>query len=97
MSNNKQNATMKYALLICLLVLFSCNNDYKIIDTKILKGKVSAKEEGLRGRTPRLPKIYVQDNKHTIAVDIPFANENDFKVGDSVTLVIQQFEQIKKK
>ena len=88
---------MKYALLICLLVLFSCNNDYKIIDTKILKGKVSAKEEGLTGRTSRLPKIYVQDNKHTIAVDIPFANENDFKVGDSVTLVIQQFEQIKKK
>lgn len=87
---------MKYALLICLLVLFSCNNDYKIIDTKILKGKVSAIEEGHRGRASRLPKLYVQDNKHTIAVDIPFANENDYKVGDSITLVIQQIEQFKK-
>lgn len=95
MENNKQNIAVKYVLLTCLLVLISCNNDYKIIDTKILKGKVSAKEEGLTGRAPRLPKLFVQDNKHTVIVDIPFENDDDFKVGDSITLVIQQVEKIK--
>jgi hypothetical protein len=39
----------------------------------------------------------VQDNKSTVEVDIPFINENDYKVGDSITLVIQKIEQIKKK
>jgi len=89
---------MKNVLLICLFGLFSCNNNgYKVIDTTIIKGKVSAIEEGHRGRASRLPKLYVQDNKHTFEVDIPFANENDYRVGDSITLVIQQVEQFKKK
>jgi hypothetical protein len=89
---------MKNVLLICLLGLFSCNNNgYKVIDTTILKGKVYAIEEGHRGRVSRLPKLYVQDNKHTFEVDIPFTNENDYKVGDSITLVIQQVEQFRNK
>jgi Zn-finger domain-containing protein len=89
---------MKNVLLICLLGLFGCNNGYKVIDTKIIKGKVSAIEEGRReAGVPTLPKLYVQDNKHTFEVDIPFANENDYKVGDSITLIIQQVEEFKKK
>jgi len=89
---------MKNVILICLLGLFSCNNNgYKVIDTTIIKGKVSAIEEGYKGRTPTLPRLYVQDNKSTVKVDIPFANEYDYKVGDSITLVIQQVEQFKKK
>ena len=86
---------MKKIILICLIALFGCNNNYEIIDTTILKGKVSAIEEGYRGRASRLPKLYVQDNKHTVTIDIPFANENDYKVGDSITLVVQQIEKIK--
>jgi hypothetical protein len=88
---------MRKILLIFLFGLYSCNNnDYKIIDTKIIKGKVSAIEEGYRGRASRLPKLYVQDSKSTVTVDIPFVNENDYKVGDSITLVIQEVEQLKK-
>lgn len=89
---------MRKVLLIFLFGLYSCsNNEYKVIDTKIIKGKVSAIEEGHRGRTSILPKLYVQDNKSTVEVNIPFSNENDYKVGDSITLVIQQIEQFKKK
>jgi hypothetical protein len=89
---------MRKVLLIFLFGLYSCsNNDYKVIDTKIIKGKVSAIEEGHRGRAPILPKLYVQDNKSTVEVNIPFSNENDYKVGDSITLVIQQIENFKKK
>ena len=59
--------------------------------SQVIKGIISAKEEGVRGtRTNRDPVIYVQDSKSTIKVDIPFANENDFKVGDTVKLIIQQ-------
>ena len=87
---------MKKILLICLIALFGCNDSYKIIDTTIVKGIVSAIEEGHRGRASRLPKLYIQDSKHTITIDIPFANENDYKVGDSITVIVQQVEGIKK-
>ena len=87
---------MKKILLICLIALFGCNDSYKIIDTTIVKGIVSAIEEGYRGRASRLPKLYIQDSKHTITIDIPFANENDYKVGDSITVIVQQVEEIKK-
>jgi hypothetical protein len=87
---------MKKIILICSMALFGCNNnDYNIIDTTILKGKVSAIEEGYRGRAARLPKLYIQDSKHTVTIDIPFANENDYKVGDSITVIVQQVEIIK--
>jgi len=87
---------MKKILLICLIALFGCNNSYKIIGTTIVKGIISAKEEGHTGRSSTLPKLYIQDSKHTITIDIPFANENDYKVGDSITVIVQQVEGIKK-
>jgi hypothetical protein len=82
--------------ILSLFLLFSCNSDYKVVNTKIVKGRVSATEEGHTGRSSRLPKIYVQDSKQTITIDIPFANENDYKIGDSITVIIQQVEQFKK-
>ncbi len=78
-------------------LLLGCGSDYKVVDTKIVKGRVSAIEEGYIGRSSRLPKIYVQDNKQTITIDIPFANEHDYKIGDSISVIIQQVEQFKKK
>jgi hypothetical protein len=82
---------------LSVFLLFSCNSDYKVVNTKIVKGRVSAIEEGHTGRSSRLPKIYVQDSKQTITIDIPFANENDYKIGDTITVIIQQVEQFKKK
>ena len=78
-------------------LLLGCGSDYKVVDTKIIKGRVSAIEEGHIRRPSRLPKIYVQDSKQTITIDIPFANEHDYKIGDSISVIIQQVEQHKKK
>jgi hypothetical protein len=88
---------MKKLVIFLSVLLFSCNNEYNIVDTKIIKGKVSAIEEGHRGRALRLPRIYIQDSKHTITIDIPFANEDDYKIGDSITVIIQQIEKHKNK
>lgn len=30
-------------------------------------------------------------------MEIPFTNENDYKLGDSISVIIQQVEQFKKK
>jgi len=95
---------MKKLAIFLSALLFSCNNEYNIIDTKIVKGRVSAIEEGYKGGADRwgrtgvlqLPKIYVQDRKQTITIDIPFANEHDYKIGDSITVIIQQVEHKKK-
>jgi hypothetical protein len=99
-------------VILSLFLLFSCNSDYTVVDTKIVKGRVSAIEKGNPGSavpqtfwsgpagvksSTGLPKIYVQDSKQTIAIDIPFANEHDYKIGDSITVIIQQVEQFKKK
>jgi hypothetical protein len=89
-------------VILSLFLLFSCNSDYTVVDTKIVKGRVSAIEKGHPGSagvksSTGLPKIYVQDSKQTIAIDIPFANEHDYKIGDSITVIIQQVEQFKKK
>jgi hypothetical protein len=83
-------------VILSFFLLFSCNSDYTVVDTKIVKGRVSDIEKGQRGSiksSPRLPKIYVQDSKQTIAIDIPFVNEHDYKIGDSITVIIQQVEQ----
>jgi hypothetical protein len=87
---------MKKLAIFLSALLLSCNSEYNIIDTKIVKGRVSAIEEGYKGRVAQLPKIYVQDRKQTITIDIPFANEHDYKIGDSITVIIQQVEHKKK-
>jgi hypothetical protein len=82
-------------VILSLFLLFSCNSDYTVVNTKIVKGRVSAIEKGHRGSvksSARLPKIYVQDSKQTITIDIPFANEHDYKIGDSITVIIQQVD-----
>jgi hypothetical protein len=83
--------------ILSVFSLFSCNDDYRVVNTEIVKGRVSAIEMGHKGRMSRLPKIYVQDYKKTIEINIPFANEHDYKVGDSISVIIQQVEESKKK
>jgi hypothetical protein len=87
----------KLIVILSVFLLFSCNSEYEVVNTKIVKGRVSAIEKGYGGKDPSLPKIYVQDNKQTIKINIPFANEHDYKVGDSINVIIQQVEQFKKK
>lgn len=83
---------MKKILLICSVLLFGCNNNYRIIDTNVVKGVVSAKEGGHAGRYTTLPKVYIQTPKQTVVIQVPFANENDYKVGDTAIVIIQRVE-----
>jgi hypothetical protein len=93
----KTKLLRKISLILVLVTVFSCESDYKVLNTIIVKGKISDKETGHKGRFSTLPIIYIQDSKNTKKISIPFVNENDFKIADSITLVIQQVECINKK
>jgi uncharacterized pyridoxamine 5'-phosphate oxidase family protein len=86
---------MNKILIIIITVLFiSCNKKYTYIGQEIIDGKVSAIEPGnTKERYPTLPKIYVQDNKKTVSVIIPFSYENRWKVGDSCLLIIEKYKE----
>ena len=87
----KLGKIMKTFMKIVMLVLLlnSCSSDYEVIDTKVVRGVISAKDEGHIGRSPVLPKFYIQSAKETITIDIPFAEENLFNVGDTICVVIK--------
>jgi hypothetical protein len=85
---------MKAALLITTILLISCTEPkYSNIGQEIVDGKVSAIQQGHRGRSSVLPKIWVQNDKKTIEVSIPFAYENKWKVGDSCLLIIEKYKE----
>ena len=80
------------------LILLSCQEPkYVSIGQEIVNGKVSATKEGYVGRYSRLPKIWVQTNKVTKEIEIPFENERRWKVGDSCLLIIQKYKEIESK
>jgi len=89
---------MKKIISVSLLVLsiFSCSGEYNVIDQRVVRGVISAKDEGHIGRMATLPKFYVQSDKETITIDIPFADENLFKVGDTICVVVKTIEKRKK-
>lgn len=82
-------------LLVIAMLLSACDTEYQPFETQVLKGIVSDKKTGRPGRFQQRPKVYIQTSKKTVAVEIPFANEYDFKVGDSIILVVQTI--VKKK
>lgn len=83
-------------LLVSLLVLSCEDPKYKNIGQEIIDGKVSATQEGHSGRgVSRSPTLWIQTDKITKEVNIPFEFENRWKVGDSCLLIIQKYEIIK--
>ena len=86
----------KLLLSTVTLLLFSCGEPkYKHIGQEIVDGKISAIKEGHRFRTSVSPKIWVQTPTTTKEVEIPFAYENRWKVGDTCLLIIEKYvEQV---
>lgn len=81
-------------VLILFLLFISCTTPkYEHIGQEIIDGKVSAVAEGYSGRLPELPKIWVQTATTTKEVDIPFAYEGRWKVGDSCLLIIEKYKE----
>ena len=86
-----KNKLIYIKLMFIILILHSCNQQYQVIDTKIINGVISAKEEGHRGRISTLPKLYVQSPKEIEMIDIPFSDENLFNIGDTICELLKQF------
>jgi hypothetical protein len=84
---------MKY--LLAALLMASCSEvKYDVVSTQVVEGKVSYVEPGrYGGRTTILPVFYIQNSKNTIPVSLDFKYEDKFKVGDSITLVIQKVKE----
>lgn len=87
---------MKNTLIIMILFsMVSCSNEpLEHIGQEIIDGKVSAIEPGRAGRSIKLPVIYVQTDKITKPVSIPFAYEHRWKVGDSCLLIVETYKMI---
>jgi len=82
-------------IIMILFSMVSCSNEpLEHIGQEIIDGKVSAIEPGVAGRSAILPVIYVQTDKITRSVSIPFAYEHRWKVGDSCLLIVEKYKMI---
>jgi len=90
---------MKNILIIILLFsVLSCSNEpLELIEQEIIEGKISAIDPGCVGRSPVLPVIYIQNEKSTRPVCIPFSYLGRWNVGDSCLLIIEKYKIIPKK
>jgi hypothetical protein len=88
----------KIITLLFLALITSCSDDNLIfIEQEIIDGKVSAISNGSHGGPSlpeMLPKIWVQTPTQTREVEIPFAYENKWKVGDSCLLIIEKYKEV---
>ena len=85
-----------HILLLTLLITSCTTPKYKSIGQEIIDGKVSAVREGHIGRgNSQNTTLWIQNDKTTQEIDIPFEYENRWKVGDSCLLIIQKYEIIK--
>lgn len=86
-------------LLLCIMLLFSCNEEkLEYIGQEIIDGKISATERGVSGgyNIKSSAKIWVQDEKTTKEVEIPFTYENRWKINDSCLLIILKYKENEK-
>ena len=82
-----------YILIITFLTISCTEPKYEHIGQEIIDGKVSAIQEGHKGKVVSFPKIWVQTTIVTKEVEIPFAYEGRWKVGDSCLLIIEKYKE----
>jgi hypothetical protein len=78
-----------------ILLITSCTTPkYEHIGQEIIDGKVSATREGHIGRgSSQNPTLWIQNEKETKEVDIPYEYEGRWKVGDSCLLIIEKYKE----
>ena len=86
----------RFVLLVFLAFFTSCKEEkMQFVEQEIIDGKVSATEKGIiGGRFGHPPYVWVQNNKTTRKVEIPFEHENRWKVGDSCLLIIEKYKVV---
>jgi hypothetical protein len=83
-----------YTLIIGLLIISCTQPKYEHIGQEIIDGKASAVREGHIGRGhSQNPTLWIQNDKTTQEINIPFEYENKWKVGDSCLLIIQKYKE----
>lgn len=85
---------IKFSLLFLLCVSCSSNSNLDFLSQEIIDGKISATEPGSRPgyhHTGNNPIIYIQNDKVTRRIEIPFEYEDKWKVGDSCLLIVQKY------
>ena len=86
---------MKSLLFIIIsLLLFSCNNKYEFIDQEIIIGKITYID--YHDHTTK-PTVHIQNDYEERKFKLPFEYKGTFKVGDSITLVVEKYEIIEDK
>lgn len=89
----------KLVLALTILGLVSCgpSGQYELEAQEILNGVVSAKKRGNRSAYNSFsPTIWVQTPTSTKKLSIPFEYETKWKVGDSITIVVQKYYKVEK-
>jgi hypothetical protein len=85
---------MKKILFITLIGLFMGCSDYQIINTTIFKGVVSDKVvRNPEGISVGSCFLYIQNSRQTKRVEIPYENRDEYKIGDTAIMIIQQVKQ----
>jgi hypothetical protein len=78
----------KLLYTLTLFTFISCSQDYTVVSTEIVKGVVTAKDEG-NIRVGRYPKFYVTSPKQMVTIDVPFDGEDLFHIGDTICVVVK--------
>ena len=88
------NMKNTYTLILIMLLVSCTEPEYTYIGQEIIDGRVSAVKEGVNNaRFPSSPKIWVQTSTTTKEVEIPFAYEGRWNVGDSCLLIIEKYKE----
>jgi hypothetical protein len=86
----------KLITILLLAVLSSCNQEYEVVSTEVVKGVVSAKEEavpGGYGRPYKPTKLYIQTPTFTKQVELPHKFKDEYNIGDTAILIIQTIKK----
>jgi hypothetical protein len=85
----------KLITILLLTVLSSCNQEYEVVSTEVVKGVVSAKEEAIMGgygRPYKPTKLYIQTPTSTKQVELPHKFKDEYNIGDTAILIIQNIK-----
>jgi hypothetical protein len=68
-------------------------SDYQVIDTTVFKGVVSDKVVEPLTHYSGECCLYIQNSKQTKQVSIPYHSRNEYKIGDTAIMIIQQVKR----
>jgi hypothetical protein len=69
-------------------------SDYQVIDTTVFKGVVSDKYvRDPQYRVSGMCILYVQNSRQTKQVEIPYEDRDEYKIGDTAIMIIQQVKR----